>query len=78
MGRKYVESVEDPHRTFVCCCCKTALSGFNYIRSANYNTQFGEGYLFSHVVNISLGKTEKNGMTSGQYMVIHYVIYVIF
>ncbi|XP_062162964.1 protein yippee-like At5g53940 [Alnus glutinosa] len=63
MGRVFLVDLEG--KAYRCRFCESALALAGNIISRNFNCNRGRAYLFSNVVNITLGHQEERLMTSG-------------
>ncbi|KAL2932315.1 hypothetical protein RDABS01_037725 [Bienertia sinuspersici] len=64
MGRLFIENVNAP-KIYKCKCCKVDFASVDDVLSKNFVARSGKAYLFTRVVNIFQGPTEKRLMNSG-------------
>ncbi|EEF50830.1 protein yippee-like At5g53940 isoform X1 [Ricinus communis] len=67
MGRLFVVDVEG--RCYSCRFCDTPLALADDVLSRTFNCRKGRAYLFSNVVNITVGPPEERMMLSGMHTV---------
>ncbi|XP_052179229.1 protein yippee-like At5g53940 [Diospyros lotus] len=67
MGRVFVVELEG--RAYRCKFCKTHLALSDHLVSRGFNCRRGKAYLFSNVVNITVGPQEERMMLSGMHTV---------
>ncbi|ESQ44855.1 hypothetical protein EUTSA_v10010822mg [Eutrema salsugineum] len=67
MGKVFM--VELVGQIYSCKHCRTHLSTHQDIMSKSFQCKYGQAYLFSKVVNISIGKKEDKMMLTGLYTI---------
>ncbi|KAK7319718.1 hypothetical protein RJT34_04443 [Clitoria ternatea] len=67
MGRIFILDLDG--RSYRCRFCNTPLALADHVLSRSFNCSQGSAYLFSNVVNVTLGPQEERSMMSGLHTV---------
>ncbi|XP_050238643.1 protein yippee-like At4g27745 [Mercurialis annua] len=62
-----MESGDDPF--YSCINCKNPLAFFSDLLSTSYKAKSGQAYLFSHAMNVVLGRKEDKQMLTGLFTI---------